>query len=393
MKRKLIVALLALMASCSALFAASDWRFFVDGIDQHPQILIGFLPTYVSGGVGYRGLSLLENDTTEFTLRAGAGYIERRFWNDPKTGKEEKEMNPLTFDVLQVDWGLEFSQGFLDSPAGDKDLITLSVGYEGKYEKFYDSMVAGKKNKDAWGTPQPVQTRAQFFEGASDWTKYYPDLAGNGQYLGTNLYFNFFLDAMEDTLATNDGYTIEFNADWSPYALNAALDGKADFCQFTLEGVGAKTLYQYKTEKMNWFSIVVIDRLRVNWLSGDEVPTYARKAGSLGRQVRGYRNYTYGTEFYIVNNLDLRLTGPDMGVDGLNVRVNLFFDFGYGCGKYFNTDFKGSNFLASTGAQFTISIFDFIDLGYQLAYLIGEGRNYANGDTPLVGSFTFFLDF
>ena len=198
---------------------------------------------------------------------------------------------------------------------------------------------------------------------------------------------------MEDTLSTNDGYLVTFEADWSPYALNKALDGTADFYQFTLQGIAAKTLYQYRTEKMNWFSLVVIDRLRANWLSGELVPTYVQRLGSLGRQVRGYTNYTYGTEFYVVNNLDIRLTGPDMGVSGLAPRFNFFFDIGYGCGNYFNTDRKGDNLLASTGVQFTVSIFDFIDLGYQVAYLIGDARNFVNGNTQFSGSVTFFLDF
>lgn len=392
MKRKLLALAMAMIFAAAGV-GASDFRFFVDGIDQHPTILIGFLPTYVSGGVGYSGIELLEGDTTEFTLRAGAGYIERRFWNSPKDGLEYREMDPLTFDAAVVDWGLEFSQGFLDSPVGGKDFITLSVGYEGKYEKSLDSRIAGREDKQSWGMDRPVQTMESFL-GTGEWEKYYPDLAGNHQYLGTNLYFNFFLDGMEDTLSTNDGYAIEFNADWAPMLLNSALDGYADFYQLTLECVAAKTLYQYATaDDMNWFSLVVIDRLRANWLSGDAVPTYARKLGSLGRQVRGYSNYTYGMEFQIVNNFDIRLTGPDMGVDGLAVRINLFFDMGYACGRYFNTDEIGGQFLSSTGAQFTLSIFDFIDLGYQLAYLIGDGRNFAKGDTPLVGSFTFFLDF
>ena len=400
MKKKLLSLLIVFAIALSGLSAfdiGGGWT--IDGtIDQHPEILIGFIPTYGEITAGYTGFQLMEGNRTEIQLTAGAGYVERRFWIDPEDGHEKMEMNPLTFDALQVGWGLRFNQGFLESPVGGKDLITLSVGYMGRYEDAMDSMVAGK-TKQSWGDEIEVQTINEFFAshnsaGSNFPSRLYPDLRGNHQYLGSTLFFNFFLDAMEDTLSTNDGYSVEFQADWAPYALNAALDGKADFYQFTLEAVGAKTLYLYRTEKMNWFSIVMIDRLRMNWRSGELVPTYVQKLGSLGRQVRGYSNYTYGTEFYIVNNFDIRLTGPDMGVDGLSPRINLFFDIGYGCGNYFNTDYKGSNFLASTGAQFTVSIFDIIDLGYQLAYLIPtDTYNYAKGDTRLVGSFTFFLDF
>ena len=46
----------------------------------------------------------------------------------------------------------------------------------------------------------------------------------------------------------------------------------------------------------------------------------------------------------------------------------------------------------STGVQLTISFFDFIDLGYQVAYLF-NGNKLSEGDSKIVGSFTFFLDF
>ena len=381
-----------LLSSLAAFDIGSNWT--INGtIDQHPEILIGFIPTYGEITTGYTGLQLMEDNRTELQLTVGAGYIERRFWVDPESGVEIKEDNPLSFDVLQLAWALRFNQGFLESPVGDKDLITLSIGYKGRYEKAMDSMVLGK-TKQAWGKEEKVISINEFLTSRDESSRLYPDLRGNNQYLGTSLFFNFFLDAMEDTLTTNDGYTIEFNAEWAPYALNAALDGKGDFYQFTLEGVGARTLYHYKTEKMSWFSIVIIDRLRANWLSGELVPTYIQKLGSLGRQVRGYSNYTYGTQFYVVNNFDIRLTGPDMGVDGLSPRINLFFDMGYGAGNYFNTDRFGTNFLSSTGVQLTVSIFDIIDLGYQIAYLIPTNTyNFAHGDTRVVTSFTFFLDF
>ena len=115
----------------------------------------------------------------------------------------------------------------------------------------------------------------------------------------------------------------------------------------------------------------LVDRFNVNWTSGDKVPVYAQKQGSLGRKVRGYASYSYNSELTIVNNLDLRFTSPALGVDGLYIRLNLFFDMGYGAGHFYNSEFRQNKFIASTGAQISFTIFDFIDLGYQLAYLIG----------------------
>ena len=53
--------------------AASDIGFFCDGIEQHPEILWGFLPTYISGGMDYTGVSLLEDVSALDTLREDSG--------------------------------------------------------------------------------------------------------------------------------------------------------------------------------------------------------------------------------------------------------------------------------------------------------------------------------
>ena len=93
-----------------------------------------------------------------------------------------------------------------------------------------------------------------------------------------------------------------------------------------------------------------------------------------------------------MNNFDVRFAGPNLGVKGIFPRVNLFYDIGYGCGKYFNTNTSDSNFLMSTGVQVTVSFFDFIDLGYQVTYHF-SGDKFSEGTKKVVGNFTFFLDF
>lgn len=381
MKRKLIVALFAIFFILSGL-SASDWSFFVDGLDQHPEFVWGFPPTYLSGGVRYTGLDLLPEDTTTIQMRVGGGYIERKFWKNFETGADDLEMTPLTYDIGVFEWGAAFSQGFLDSPAGDKDFITLTLGYEGRYEKALDG----------YGGRRPVAARLATNFDQINSHNVYNDIKGDSQYLGTNFTFTFKLDGMYDDIETNDGYLVSFDADWSPLALNSALDGFADYYQFTLNAVGAKTLYQYKTGDTHWISITLIDRVRLNWLDGSYVPGYVQKLGSLGRLVRGYTNYTYGSNFTIVNNLEFRFAGPAMGVKGLHPRINLFFDMGYGCGNFYNSSVGMNSFIASTGAQIEISIFDFIDIGVELAYLIG-GVNYAKPDSNFSFGFTFFLDY
>ena len=399
MIKKIGIVILILVASVSSLSAGSDWHFLCDAVDQHPEVLWGFLPTYIYGGVGYRGLQILDENTTDIQLLFGAGYIQRKLWQDPQSGDDHHagddplsmRENPITYDVFVIDWGLRFRQGFFHSPwdAGS-DLLTVTLGYEGKYEQNMNSMVLGK-DRTNWSGPFPVQTLDSYLVG-NDTSHVYPDLQGDHRFLGTNFNLGFLIDLMTDDIETNDGLLFSLDFDWSPYELNAALGGKADFYSIVFNAVGAKTLYQYKPKDINWFSLQLLDRVNINWTSGDMVPVYAQKLGSLGRLVRGYANYSYNTELTIVNNLDLRMVSPPLGVKGLYVRLNLFFDIGYGAGRLYNSDVSKNLWIASTGAQISLCVFDFIDLGFQVAYLI-NGHNYAKGDAPVSTGFFFFLDF
>lgn len=388
--KKLIIMLVALIAAVSSL-SASDWHFWGKDLDQHPEILIGFCPTYLYGGVGYTGFEILPGHTTDIQLMAGAGYVQRKLFQDPETGesKFDLETGPIIYDLVQVDWALKLVQGFWDSPVepGD-DLLNITIAYEGKFEGAMDSMKVGAWRKN-WEN-LPILTLDEYVGHDSS---VYPDLKGNHQYLGTNLNLGFELDLMTDDIETNDGVLLNLDIDWAPLALNSALDGEADFYSIVFNAVGAKTLYQYQTGEKHWFSISLVDRFNINWTSGDMVPVYAQKQGSLGRKVRGYASYSYNSELTIVNNLDLRFTSPAIGVDGLYIRLNLFFDMGYGAGRFYNSEYRQDNqFIASTGAQITFTIFDFIDIGYQVAYLI-NGVNYAKGPSHFSSSFLFFLDF
>ena len=158
---------------------------------------------------------------------------------------------------------------------------------------------------------------------------------------------------------------------------------------------------------LNLFSVVLIDRVNVNWTDGSQVPVYASMPVSLGRKVRGFNTNSYNTNFTVVNNLDIRLSGPEFFMDGVFPRLNLFFDVGWHAGNYLNTGYNGvsaksaadmaekydlKRFLCSTGFQLEMCIFDFIDLGFQLSYLISGDNMRTPGQKFITGA-TFFLDF
>ena len=302
----------------------------------------------------------------------------------------KEDVGPIIYDVLQSEWEIRFSQGFLDSTVENKDLLTLSVGYNGRFEASGDSFRKGSWRENGLEGKTQILSLDEYLGTNNYQGDVYPDLRGNRQHLGTEFYLELKLDMMDDQKMYSNGFTASLEAEWGPGVLNSALDGKADYYSLTFNAVAAYTPFSFIEDGQHWFSITLIDRANINWTDGSEVPAYIQGPVSLGRKVRGYNTWTYNTQFTMVNNFDIRFAGPAW--HSIFPRINLFFDVGYGCGDYFNTDTGGSNFLMSTGIQMTVSFFDFIDLGYQISYLF-TGEKFTDGDANITTSFTFFLDF
>ena len=387
--RKILAILLLIMIVLPLSALPEGWYLRGQRIDQHGEILAGFLPTYVEAGGGYKGSPLMEGNQTSYEVILGGGYLQRKLWQDPETGEVDRYANPLTYDVGVFNWSFEMRQGFLDSPLEDSDLIFAWVEYRGVYEQALDSMVEGKKRSNY--DSQVVRTLDGYLGKDYD-GKIYPDLAGDHGFLGNSIAFGLRFDYMLDTVETMDGILAEAIFEWGPEWVNGALDGKADFYNFTFDIVGAKTLYQYKKGGHHWFSVQLIDRIRVNYTSGDKVPVHMQRLGSLGRMVRGFNTYSYASEFTMVNNFEFRFTGPMLGVSWLYPRAALFLDLGYGGGHNYNTSISADNFIASTGGQLSIGVFDFLDLGFTCTYLI-KGKRYNQDNSSFSFQFMFFLDY
>ncbi|MBR2281775.1 MAG: hypothetical protein IJ863_04035, partial [Spirochaetales bacterium] len=138
MKKALVVVLVLAVAVCSVF--AGDFKFLFTELDQHPEILAGFLPTLTTIGVGYNGLDLIEGDLTQVQVTIGGGYTQRALFQNPLTGEPLID-DIMLYDTIQMRWNLKFLQGFGDSWVEGKDLVTAYVGYEGRAEKGVDSMV------------------------------------------------------------------------------------------------------------------------------------------------------------------------------------------------------------------------------------------------------------
>ena len=183
MKKTLLTTILVAILAISTLGAADfELVFGSPTIDQHPEILIGFVPTAAKLGVGYTGLNLIEGNETQLALIAGGGYVQRKVWQNPDDG-ETRYRNPIVYDTANVEWELRFSQGFLQSPVEGKDLLTLTASYLGRWDYNKDSMVVGKV-KDNGGAYE-IRTLADYLGGPNYSGDIYPDLRGNAQHLGT----------------------------------------------------------------------------------------------------------------------------------------------------------------------------------------------------------------
>lgn len=417
MKKALTVVLILALALCSVF--AGDFKFLFTELDQHPEILAGFLPTLTAIGAGYEGLSLIEGELTQFQATIGGGYTQRVLFQNPVTG-EPLISDQMLYDQIQVRWNLKFLQGFGDSWVEGKDLVTAYVGYEGRYEKAIDSMKVHEARFRGYADPVAREKGKTAIPSLDEWfnthyddgsgngtlkgNKIYPDLADDYSAFMTNFYLGARLNLMDDKMVSNQGGLAEIKLQFAPSFLN----NKASYYSVTFNAVAGTTLFEMSNKKgLNLFSVVLIDRVNVNWTDGSQVPVYASRPVSLGRKVRGFNTNSYNTNFTVVNNLDIRLAGPEFLLDGVFPRLNLFFDMGWHAGNYLNTGHNGvaaasagamaekydlKRFLCSTGFQLEMCIYDFIDLGFQLSYLISGDNMKTPGEKFITGA-TFFLDF
>lgn len=409
MKKALTIVLVLALALCSVF--AGDFKFLFTELDQHPEILAGFLPTLTAIGVGYNGLDLVEGDLTQVQFTVGGGYTQRVLFQDPTNG-EPLIFNQLIYDDIQLRWNLKFLQGFGDSWVEGKDLVTAYIGYEGRYEKAVDSMKTGESRLRGYATTDPKTTGPTEITSMNDWfgsfgttnvgNTIYPDL-NKADYTSfiNNFYIGAKLNLMDDQMVSNEGMTAEVK-------LQGAWGKQAKYYTATVNLVAGTTLLEIANKKgMNLFSVVLIGRANATYTDGPAVPIYASRPVSLGRKVRGIDTNSYNTNFSAVANIDLRLAGPEFLMDGVFPRLNLFLDFGYHAGNYLNTGHNGvaaasaqamaekyglQQFLCTTGFQLEMCFFDFIDLGFQLSYLI-NGENLKNPQHKFITGATFFLDF
>jgi hypothetical protein len=389
---KRILALLFTWVVIATTIGASSFQFIPGKLEAHSEFADGAIPTFFTMGVEYTGLEFIPEQTTKIIFNGGGGYTLRRLWQDnagnvmePGVGTDDLDVLPYVYDQTHILWNLYLSQGFFHSDVSGTDLVSAYAGYEGRFESNMETLFSATR----FATEQRDFVTFDILDGTT-----YPDLGGNQRFLSTVLAAGLRFNMMNDQVVSQLGVSTDLSVRYAPAILN---NDQADYFAATLNIIGAFPLYSMKNdESLNVLSLTVVDRLRVDYLTGDTVPVFAQEAAALGGKVRGFSPLTYNTEFSVVNNLDLRFCGPEPFVAGVCPRFILFYDLGYHAGQYFNSNTSGSHVISSLGVQFTVTLFDMFDLGYYVSYL-AQGKNFLEeamqADTKVVAGVVLSLAF
>ncbi len=346
---------------------AGDFGFVLDEFDVNSDVFIGFAPTFLTAGLDYSGLQLLDGQSTDIIFIAGGGYTQREIWRD-ETGavlsyadsaEFDSDVDNRIFNVITGEWKLLLEQGIFWSDATYDDLITVYGGYMGRYEKYLE-------NKGG--------AASYFLDSTND--AIYPEAE---QLVSNTLTCGIRLETKVNEKVLTRGFDLELSASYAPaWMMNTLFDSTVDYYSATGTLTSYLPLYENRRDDgMNLVSVFLADRVRADYIEGPAVPVYAQKKPSLGYKMRGFESSSYATSFTVVNNFDIRITGPEFIISGLFPRAAVFCDVGYYDGHYANdpsdTD---SGMLLSTGGEIALSVLDFLNVGLRANYvLLGETMN------------------
>ena len=181
-----------------------------------------------------------------------------------------------------------------------------------------------------------------------------------------------------------EGFNIDGSVTYAPPWFFNDYIGNSDFYNLNLTAKGFLPLLELKQEnsELALIGIYLGDRIMVDYQTGTAIPQFYQELPSLGYKMRGFESNSYGTEFSIVNNFDVRFYALELIDDIINPVVTLFFDMGYYAGNYYNTQTAANGFLCSTGFEAALNLFDFAQVGYRFGFpLVGQNM----GGSPMLG--------
>ncbi|MBI9108231.1 MAG: hypothetical protein JEZ04_15885 [Spirochaetales bacterium] len=378
MKKKILSCLVILIVSITGL-SAGDIGFAFEDARFHSDYLAGFAPLYLRVGVDYSGLELLEGQKTNLYVIGGGALISSSLWTNslgrpitPSIDNTTDVFNDLnSYSKWQGDLSLKLKQGLIQEEGREDEKAFFAV-----YGKYGFHLTSPHENADG--------SQSIFLSGSNS---AYPDNAGT---LSNILQVGFEIDRLDQGDVYN-GFNVDGSVIYGPSWLLNTLNGTTDFVSVNLTAQGYLSLLDLKREnsELELVGIYLANRIRADYTTGAAIPQFYQEDPAMGSKIRGFEGNSLGTEFSIVNNLDIRVYGIEF-IDNINPVFIAFFDAGYFAGNYYNTQYPGSGFLCSAGFQIALNIIDFAQIGYSFEFpLVGSNMVEA----PMLSSLMLMYKF
>ncbi len=335
MKQTLCYVLLMSLAM-GMLFAQDEKAvtFFVeDSLLETAELTV--LAPYLQGGAEFRTIPLLNGMQTSIVATVGGGFIISPVW-DYSDGvqnlREEATADGFddqnTFCSWDTDIAFMLKQELWNGGEGSG----MPISVYGKSNFHFSSPF--RNENDLWmfsGLPHA-----------------YPDQINSVSYvMEAGIQIDYFSEK-EFPEGFGANLSVAAAPDWF---LNTAA-GETEFYDFSFSAVGFMPWIDINQKKKDreWVYVYLADRITADYVIGSAVPQFFQEKYSLGRKLRGFEDYAYGTTFSLANNLELRVYGPEL-FDGSGPTFTLFLDTGVYAGDYFNTSIPVSGFLCSAGIE------------------------------------------
>jgi hypothetical protein len=353
----LLILLFILIAPISAEWDVTFWDW-----KGHPRIVAGLIPTSIQGELAQQFFF-----GGETVILGSLGYHERLLWQDPITGSL-RSSDPLIYDVMFIDLGLGYRQKLFRG-------ASIGANWHLRYERAFDSIAVGSTLES--GEVLPLNSWAGT-------NVHYGSLKGVSQRLSMKVV----VDYLDDTMTATDGWRVDLAFIYGPKRR-----GITPYWGLFGTGTVGLTIGQEMDGDRNLFSVTLVDRLLASGVGSEMVDLVVQEMAAFGAKIRGFDMMAFPVRWSVANQLDFRINGPEPFLPGFFPRLTFFIDAGLGWGTLFNTDVKlQGSLLASSGVITNFFLSEYLDFGFQMAYLLA-GENYSHPGSKMVGQITARLSF
>ncbi len=365
MTRKLLFLLIILTVLLSSPAFATLYN------DGDIAIMTNLTTWGINFGIGYKGFSLLEKRDTILWLFAGARATDLYYFrdvNDDNLDVELSDYDDLLFWSAHVNWGAGFSQGLIDDPRKNTDLLYFSIFYKGVREWY-------KEDHDA------------FFEG---------NRADRHGLLQNSVILEIAVDSVlaDRESGMKKGFFTNATFEYAPNAFFNSYLGDADFRKYYAQFKFFVPIHEFEPES-RFACIYFGNSSMVDYVEGPEIPLYARHHigsltvyGGLGGLVRGYESYRFDSGLKLANRSEIRLLMKKHHIESM-FRGSAFWRYSaiafYDMGYYGLLDGADNNFICSFGVGGLISFMDILSVSGYVAFPLTEEQLDRRRVVPVLG--------